>query len=300
MTGKPLNLLFIINPGAGNNKTDWKKEITGYFSEKPHNIELFELPETCEPGLVKEKIKSAAPDRVIAVGGDGTLKLVADLLTGTDTTIGLLPAGSANGMAKELDIPADPAGALDVILSGQLKKIHLTRINNERCIHLSDIGFNAFVIKTFEDEGVRGMWGYIKAAWKVLWNYNHMNVKIKIDDEYIQREAAMVVIANATKYGTGVLINPEGRLDDDRFEVIIIKKISFAEIFKMRFTHRPYHPGKTELFQTTLLEINSRHKVHFQVDGEYRGKLKSVIAEIIPGALTMLVPAEAGGKKSEV
>jgi diacylglycerol kinase (ATP) len=100
----------------------------------------------------------------------------------------------------------------------------------------------------------------------------------------------MVVIANGTKYGTGVLINPEGSLDDDLFEVIIVKKISFSEILKMRFTHRPFHPKKTELIATRSLKINSRHHVHFQVDGEYLGKTKIINASIIPQALRMLMP----------
>jgi diacylglycerol kinase (ATP) len=292
MPATSLRLLFIINPGAGKQKTDWEKEIEDYFAPLPHSIELFEIPDPCDPETIRKKIESSRAERVIAVGGDGTLKLVANILQGTDIPVGLLPAGSANGMAKELGIPANPKGALDVIVSTCSKQIHLVRINNELCIHLSDMGFNAFVVKKFEDEGTRGMWGYIKAAWKVLWNHYRMKVEIKIDNEYINRVAAMVVIANATKYGTGVLINPEGRLDDDRFEVVIVKKVSFSEIFKMRFTHRPYDPSKTELLQTKSLRISSRRYVHFQVDGEYRGKIKSVNAEIIPNALRILIAAE--------
>lgn len=285
-------LFFIINPGAGNSKTDWKQEIEKYFSSQPNQIVLFELPEDCNQEMIRERIDKVAPDLVVAVGGDGTLKLAAGILQGSPIRIGLLPAGSANGMAKELGIPTDPAEALDILLNGREQMIHLVEINNELCIHLSDIGFNAFVVKKFEDEGTRGMWGYIKSAWKVLWNHYRMAVEIKVDDEYIRRDAAMVVIANATKYGTGVMINPEGRLDDDLFEVVIVKKISFAEIFKMRFTHRPYNPEKTELLQTRSLKINSRRKVHFQVDGEYRGKVNEVKAEIATGALTIMVPAE--------
>jgi diacylglycerol kinase family enzyme len=197
--------------------------------------------------------------------------------------------------------------AIDIVLGEFSKKIHLVKINDQLCIHLSDIGFNAFVVKKFEDEGTRGMWGYTKAAWRVLWNHNRMQIDIAIEPpkegmpsnanakeniKYIRRDAAMVVVANATKYGTGVLINPEGRLDDDLFEVIIVKKISFSEIFKMRFTHRPYHPDKTELITTRSLKINSRHHVHFQVDGEYLGKTKNINASIIPHTLRMLMPKE--------
>ena len=285
-----VKLLFIINPGSGNTKTDWKKEIQNYFTQSAFTVELFELPQPCDTGKLKDIVLKAKPDRVIAVGGDGTLKLVAECTQGMNLPIGLLPAGSANGMAKELGIPVAPIEALDIVAKGATRKIHLTEINNEKCIHLSDIGFNAFVVKKFESEKKRGMWGYVKASWKVLWAHNRLKVRIKADNKFIQREAAMVVIANATKYGTGVVINPAGKLDDNLFEIVIIKKISLKEIFKMRFTHSPFDTSKTELFQTSSLEIHSRRKAHFQVDGEYMGKTNKIHARILPTALEIIAP----------
>jgi diacylglycerol kinase (ATP) len=292
MPGDLLKLLFIINPGAGKNKTDWEKEIQSFFSLRSHQLELFKLPKDSAKATIEKKVDEFSPDRVIAVGGDGTLKLVVEALKGKTIPIGILPAGSANGMATELGIPTVPEDAIETTLSNHRKRISLIRINDQVCIHLSDIGFNAFVVKRFEDENTRGMWGYVKAAWKVLWNYSKMHIRIKLDNEYVERNAAMVVIANATKYGTGVVINPEGRVDDDRFEVVIVKKISFSEIFKMRFTHKPYAPDKTELLQTRSLKITSKHHVHFQVDGEYLGKIKSITAQIVPEAIEMIVPAQ--------
>ena len=95
----------------------------------------------------------------------------------------------------------------------------------------------------------------------------------------------MIVLANATRYGSGAVINPAGRLDDDLFEVVIIKKVSFSEIFKMMVTHRPYDKDKTELYQAKSVAIESKKEAHFQVDGEYLGKVKTVQVEIIVGAL---------------
>jgi diacylglycerol kinase (ATP) len=285
-------LLFIINPYAGNKKGDIRLPIQKYFNSLQHSIHLYNLAENDSPEKIKEKTEELQPDKVIAVGGDGTVKLVAESLLQTHIPLGILPAGSANGMAKELGIPDEPKGALDIIVKGQSKKIHMVDINDHRCIHLSDIGFNAFLVKKFETQNKRGMWGYIKAAWKVLKRNPVMQVSIQVDDGYIQREAAMVVIANATKYGTGVLINPKGSLEDDFFEVVIVKKIALSEIFKMMITHSPYNPVKTELLQTRSLKIESKHKVHFQVDGEYLGKVNRITAFILPAALQIVVPAQ--------
>jgi diacylglycerol kinase (ATP) len=286
---KGMKLLFIVNPGSGSDDTDFKTVITDFFRGGAHEAEIYELQKDCSLDQIKEAIAGSNADRVIAVGGDGTLKLVAECLQGTKTPIGIIPAGSANGMAKELGIPVDITEALELTVAGEPKEIHAVSINGELCIHLSDIGFNAYIVKKFDDLAERGMIGYAKATWKALWSHHKMNVEISLEGETIRSEAAMVVIANATMYGTGVKINPEGKLDDDVFEVILVKKYSFSEILKVRFTNLPFNPEKIELFHTKKLSIKTRHKAHFQVDGEYMGKVNQIDAEILPAAISVIV-----------
>ena len=285
---EPLKLLFIINPGSGNKTTDWSSEIDGFFTDLPHSVEKFFLTQGCDADSLKDRVSAAKPDRVVAVGGDGTVKLVAECLLHTNTVMAILPAGSANGLAKELGVPTDIEGALQHILNEAVQRIHLIKINNQLCVHLSDIGFNASVVKIFESEKKRGMLGYIKAAWRVLWRHSVMHATIKIDAQIIRREAAMIVLANATRYGSGAVVNPLGRLDDNLFEIVIVRKVSFPEIFKMMVTHRPYDKTKTELYQAQSIEIQSKKKVHFQIDGEYLGKINKIHAEIVMNALTIV------------
>lgn len=280
-----LHLLFIINPGSGNKTVNWSNEIDRFFAGQPYRVEKYLLTPACTVTGIKDKISQSKPDRVIAVGGDGTVKLVAECILHSGIVLGILPAGSANGLAKELGIPTDVQGALKHLLKNETQQIHLIQINNQLCVHLSDIGFNASVIKIFEASKQRGMWGYVKAAWRVLWRHSVMLATIKTDKDTIRREAAMIVIANATRYGSGAVINPAGRLNDDLFEIVIIRKVSFSEIFKMMVTHQPYDKTKTELYQSQSLQINSRKKVHFQIDGEYMGKINKIDAVIIQKAL---------------
>lgn len=283
-----IKFLFIINPGSGDNNTDYSTLITEFFKTSPHTAEIFELPESCSLEKIKDAIARSEAQRIIAVGGDGTLKLVAECLLGTNTPIGIIPAGSANGMARELGIPLDIEEALELVINGKPVQIHAIKINGELCIHLSDIGFNAYVVKKFDDLPQRGMLGYAKATWKALWSHHKMNVEIRTGDDNVCAEAAMVVIANATMYGTGVKINPEGKLDDELFEVILIKKYAVMEILKARFTDLPFNPDKIELLKTRKLKIKTNHRVHFQVDGEYIGKVNEIEAEIIPAAISVI------------
>ncbi len=285
---EPLQLLFIINPGSGNTSVNWSGQIDTFFSGLPHHIEKYVLTRGCTVNSIKDKISKSKPDRVIAVGGDGTVKLVAECILHSTIVMGIIPAGSANGLAKELGIPTDVQAAINHVLKNETRQIHLIKINGHLCVHLSDIGFNASVIKIFEARKQRGMWGYIKAAWRVLWRHSVMQATIKTDKNTIRREAAMIVLANATRYGSGAVINPAGRLDDDLFEIVIIRKVSFAEIFKMMVTHQPYNKTKTELYQSRSVQLQSRKKVHFQIDGEYMGKINRIEAVIIQKALYVI------------
>jgi diacylglycerol kinase (ATP) len=285
-----LRLFFVINHGSGNSSIDWSLEIANYFASKSHIIEIYELTKDCDIGTIKAKIKLFLPDRVVAVGGDGTVKLVAECLINTNITMGILPAGSANGLAKELGISENPNEALNILLNGTPKRVHVIEINNQLCIHLSDIGLNAYAMKKFKNQGLRGMWGYLSATLKVIWQNPVMNLVMQIGGKTIKIKAAMIIIANATKYGTGIVINPIGKLDDELFEVIVIKKIAPFEIFKMNFTNASYDSEKTQVFQTNALTMTSRKKVHFQIDGEYLGKITEINANILTNALEIIVP----------
>lgn len=285
-----MKLLFIINPGSGSHDINLKEVISAHFEAKNAEVDLFELPKDCSLDKIKAKITGSKADRVVAVGGDGTLKLVAECLLKTETPIGIIPAGSANGMAKELGIPTDIEEALALLDQGRLQKIHVVKLNDEICIHLSDLGFNAYLVKKFDTLPERGMWGYAKATWHALWNHRRMEVQLKLKDETITSKAAMVAIANATMYGSGLKINPVGKLDDELFEVVLVKDYSYIEILKIWMTKLPFNPKKIEVFQTAEVKISSKHKAHFQVDGEYIGRVNTVEATILPAAITVVLP----------
>ncbi|WP_316770655.1 diacylglycerol kinase family lipid kinase [Pedobacter frigiditerrae] len=290
---KTHKILFIVNPASGNKEVDYKKEIKAFFKSRDEELDIYQLPENCSLDKIKSAIEKSAAERVIAVGGDGTLKLVAECLLETKIPIGIIPAGSANGMAKELGIPLELNEALELAIKGKPKQIHAVLINGELCIHLADIGFNAYIVKKFDELPTRGMWTYAKAAWHAFWYHRKMDVEFKISKKTIKQKAAMVVVANAKKYGTGFEINPDGELDDELFEVIIVKKYAVLEIIKIWLSKLPWDPKKIESFQTSSLKITTQHKVHFQVDGEYLGKVNKVDAKIIPKAINVIVGPSA-------
>ena len=288
-----LKILFIINPRSGNQSLNWEQFIETYFKTLNHVIQLFVFNEGCRTQDVKDQIANFQPDIVVAVGGDGTVNLVAECLLGKNIPLAILPAGSANGMAKELRISERPTEALPLILSGITKTIHGTMINGKLCLHLSDIGFNARMIERFQTENVRGLWGYLKATINVARTFlfiNPMQMSLQLDELPLEMKAAMIVIANAKKYGSGAVINPLGDLEDELFEVIVVKKISVLEVFKMLISHSSFNPRKTEIFQVKSLKMKLTKKNHFQIDGEYLGKVNEISAYLLPNAIQVIVP----------
>lgn len=193
-------------------------------------------------------------------------------------------------MATNLKIPEDPSLAIGTILNGRVQKCDVIKINeNDICIHLSDLGLNARIIKYFDKSDIRGKWVYAKIFIKVLLQRKQFKAHITGDNQDINIEAFMIVIANARECGTGAVIDPEGVIDDGKFELVVVRKISFTEIFRLFLIRKPFNPKKIEIFQTTKVIITTKRKTDFQIDGEYKGKINKVSAEIIASALNLMV-----------
>ena len=280
----------MINPvSGGTDKTNWTDGIKAHFADLPHTAELLYLDGNNDEDLLRRSLTDLKPDRVVAVGGDGTLKLVAEQLLDTNIPLGVLPAGSANGMARELNIPTDMEGSLNVVVNGEPKPVDIISINDDICLHLSDIGLNAQVVKHYQQNNWRGMSGYLRSVLKALRRRRRLRVEIDTGDDCVQREALMIVLANARMYGTGAVINPDGDLSDGQFEVVVFRQLTFWGLLKLFWRYRPFDPRHIEVFTATSVKIETQRRAYFQVDGEYRGLITKLIARIRPGAITMLV-----------
>jgi YegS/Rv2252/BmrU family lipid kinase len=284
------HLLFVINPCSGAGCTNWEEQINAVLDPFQYPATFFNLTKSTTANNLQEEITKLKPNSVIAVGGDGTIRFVAACLLGTNIPLGIIPAGSANGLAMELGLTKDLNRSINIILSGFTRTIHATEINQQLCIHLSDIGLNAHAMRKFELQQQRGYWGYFLASLKVLWKVRKIKAVLEFNDQTINTKAELIVIANSTRYGTGAIINPIGILNDSKFEIVVVKTISFLEIFKMIFSHSNFDPEKTVVYQTSNLVIKTNKKAHFQIDGEYIGKVNQIVAKIIPNAISIIVP----------
>jgi len=285
-----LIFLFAINPASGgHDKSEMEITIRDFFAESPHTVHLFHLDGKTDDETLPQQINEHQPDRVVAVGGDGTIKLVATHLLDTGTPLGIIPAGSANGMARELGLPTDLIACLQVLTDGTPTPTDVIAVNDgDICLHLSDIGLNARVVKHYQQNNWRGMWGYVRAVVRALRKRRLLQIKVTLGDDYIQRAALMVVLANARMYGTGAVINPDGDPSDGKFEVVIFRRLTVWEIIKLFWQYKPFDPKNVEIYQATSVTIETRRTAYFQIDGEYRGRISKLTARIRPGALLIV------------
>ncbi len=284
-------ILFVINPVSGGIvKTDYPELIRNHFIPTNHVLHFHILSGKDDTNDIVKIIEKTVPNIVVAVGGDGTISLIAKIIIDTAIQLGIIPSGSANGMALELNIPFTLPKAIELIKNGKSQKIDILKINNKICLHLSDIGINAQLIKYFEQGKIRGKIGYALVVLKTLFRKKTIFTTIQTDTIEIKRTAFMVVLANASKYGTGAVINPLGDLYDGLFEVIIIKKLSLLTLYKMWFKPSSFTSDHIEVFQAKAVTVEANRKIHFQIDGEYIGKVQYIRAEILPQQLNILLP----------
>ncbi|MCP2045087.1 diacylglycerol kinase family protein [Pontibacter sp. HSC-36F09] len=218
------NLLFVINPIAGDiDKEELEDEIKTECATHQMKCTIYRTTGESDVEQIKQLIEENTYDAVFAVGGDGTVSLVGALLIGTSIPLGIIPLGSGNGLSKDLGIPQDTEEALQLIHEHVVRNIDTIDLNGKPSIHLSDLGFNALVVKRFCEGDKRGPGAYAWIALQEYINYEPKFYRIETDTENFEGEAFMVTIANANAFGSNAAINPSGILNDGQFEICLIE-----------------------------------------------------------------------------
>jgi len=295
--GKPengrLRIFFILNRRSGNRNSEELIELIDQKSNASHfDYSLYTL-EGINEDLIRKEIEKYNPNIVAVAGGDGTINLIAGILSGTKIPLSIIPFGSANGMAKDLDIPVKLEAALDILTKGKPKEIDLIKINDRTCIHLADIGLNARVVKRFEKDIKRGLFTYAKHLFGEMFLLKKYVFHIFIEGKTKRIKGVSMTFANASKYGTGAVINPEGKLDDGKFELVIVKpfpRIKLLSIAWKMFTRRLHTSDYVEIISCTKALVISNRKTTLQIDGEVIGKVKEIRLESLPKSLWVMVP----------
>jgi diacylglycerol kinase (ATP) len=287
-------LLFVINPIAGDiEKEDLLEDIQEECSIHDIECEFYKTTGDNDSEHIKKLIDIYKPQAVFAVGGDGTVSMVGALLINSNLALGIIPLGSGNGLSKDLNIPQDIEDALKLIHSHEIRSIDTLTVNGQPSIHLTDLGFNALVVKKFSEGETRGPGSYAWIALQEYLGYEPKFYRIDTDTETFEGEAFMVTIANANAFGSNANINPTGILNDGRFEICLIER--FPKTAALGILYKLYTDSIDDSVYTRKLSCrsatihNTDHEV-MHIDGEPVDTGEEIRITIKPRSLKVLLP----------
>ena len=291
----------IINPISG---TESKKNIPEMVAAA-YDQKKFELVIriTGYPGHATEIARQAVKEHyryVLTAGGDGTVNEVARTLINSNTTLGIIPFGSGNGLARELDIPMDAEKALQIILSGNSRTIDYGIVNDQIFFCTCGFGFDAFISDKFAEEKKRGPLGYLRNILESAVDFKSEEYELIHDEGSLKERAFVLTCANASQYGNEAYIAPGASMDDGKMNVSILKPLNALEIPQTTlqlFTKNIDKNSKMTTLVTQKLTIHRERKGLMHVDGEPVETGREINVEIIQKGLKVLVPSVEKKKK---
>jgi diacylglycerol kinase (ATP) len=223
----------ILNPRAGVAA----RAALEAMRRAPAEWEGIDLHLTQAPGDARRLAGEAAErgfDIVLAVGGDGTANEAAAGLLGSATALGIVPAGSGNGLARVLGIPLRPAAAMRALQTGIVRRIDVGLANGRPFLNVAGAGFDALVGAAFHEwgraGGRRGLFNYFRVALPRAFNYRARTWTLEAGSERFAGAAFIVAFVNGRQYGGAAVIAPGSRLDDGLLEIVIVEDAPPLEI----------------------------------------------------------------------
>ena len=284
--------LFIINPISGGvDKSQIISEIASLCELHSFDYSIYIWKKKLD---LDKHLETFSPDRIIVVGGDGTLRYAVINLSYLNIPFGLVSLGSANGTAKEINLSTNSIEALvDAVFSENYIYSDVLKINDNICVHLSDIGTNAELVEKFEKEPERGFMSYAKHLFSTLIETEEKEFKITANDKVHNWKGYMLTFANASKYGSGIIINPGGDISDGVFELCNVKDLSIEALLMMGFSKYSDSVSLSDFIdqiKTTKALVETKQPYLLQIDGEVIGEFSRFEIEIKHKYFRFVIP----------
>lgn len=227
-------LLFIANPISGTRSKEPVVASIPMFIDSTRFE--WKVAWTDHRGHAAELALEAAKNDVdvcVAIGGDGTVNEVARSLCHTQTALAIVPMGSGNGLARHLQIPMDPDGALRVINDCAIKSLDYGIINDIPFFCTCGMGFDAFISEKFAAAGKRGLGTYIEKALQDGLSYKPETYELTLDGQKEVHTAFLVACGNASQYGNNFQIAPQASMSDGLLDVTIMEPFGMLKAPKI-------------------------------------------------------------------
>lgn len=292
-----MSIVAIINPisGAGADREAATRRTAMLRAEAASRGISIDVHLTARAGHARELAGAAAgaANLVVVWGGDGTINEAGSALMYTDTALGVIPAGSGNGLAAVLGVPRTDREAIAVALGGRVRTIDAGHLAGRAFFNIAGVGFDARVARLFNERaaGSRGGWPYVFIGVREGCTYCATDYDLELDGEPHHLRALLVAFANGREYGMGARIAPNAELDDGLLDATVVEERPVLA----RFWHaRHLALGTAHLAprvttrQVSRATIRAEGQIEYHVDGEPGLTESPVEVKVLPGALKVM------------
>lgn len=290
-----MRVVAIINPisGAGMDPSAATRRAALIRDELTKRDLKPSIEITTRGGHARELALAAVQDRadlLIVWGGDGTLNEVGTAAAGSDTAIGIIPAGSGNGFAAALGIPRDPVRALAKALGPRVQAIDVGVLGERRFLNVAGIGIDARIAALFNQRarGSRGKWPYISIGVTQGCRYKSLEYTVQLDADPVRYRALLIAFANGREYGMGARLAPRALLDDGLLDAFIVEDRPVVS----RFWHARHlargtvdRAPRVVTAKVRTAVVESSEPIEYHVDGEPGTAMGRLEIGVLPGAL---------------
>jgi YegS/Rv2252/BmrU family lipid kinase len=299
MTRRAERVLLIVNPASGFVTKDLAVALI--TRKLRRHFAGLALVHTASPPEALDTIRRGLDhfDLFVAFGGDGTVNSVASALVGRERTLGILPGGSGNGLARNLGIPLSWLRALDTLITGRDVNIDAGEVNGRRFFNVAGIGLDGLIARQFERDAVtRGILPYVYFALKGYLEMPAFRVRVHVAGEEFEEEIMIAALANFRQYGAKAVIAPQASPTDRLLDLCLLKRFTLRassrnvqRLFAGTIHRTPFYRS-LPCAEARLRSLSGPIPFHF--DGEYGGERTDYEARVLPAALRVRVPAVRG------
>ena len=277
--------LFLINPISGKGRKD---KILAALKDAGHRAVVTEYA-----GQAETLAHEAPEDIVVAVGGDGTVNEVARGLLGTGKTLGILPCGSGDGLARCLNISHDMSKSLKIIENGKTRPLDAGYVNGKPFFSVCGVGFDADVSRMFALSGKRGVTTYITKALELWKSFRPETYTISIDGKEWTQDAVLVTVGNSNQWGNGAKITPRADCGDGMLDVTVLDMFRSVEIPHLAAMLMEGHCDacrQVHCYRGRHIVISRASSGPAHFDGDWFDVGEVLDISVSPSALRILVP----------
>src|SRR6059058_3868347 len=290
------NIGLLVNPTAGKGRAARvAADVTERMRQGGANVAILVGTDAAHAQALARQAVDDGVDAVVALGGDGMVHLVLNVVAGTPTPHGIIPAGTGNDLANHLGLPTkDPVAAAALIAdrleSGGPRPMDAVRVGDRWFGCVLGAGFDSRV----NDRANRMSWPRGRRRYDIamvaeLRVFKPLPFVLELDGEKLETDAMLVALGNARSYGAGMNVCPDASLDDGLLDVTIIGPISKPEFLKtfpkvFKGTHVS-HPAVT-CRKAKVVSLSSPGVTAY-ADGEFLANLP-ITCETVPGAVNVL------------